>query len=125
MTYNGISQILNDTVTCIPNPQLKKAINLIEKGKVMASEIELKDIKIKTLEEVVKLQDKALNTYKAKDSTLQSMIMGYKRFAENDLATIKNLKKSETLYQSQLRRQKAKKWVMLIAGIGVGYLIKN
>ena len=37
MTSKSISQNLNDSVTCIPNTQLRLAINLIEKGKITNS----------------------------------------------------------------------------------------
>lgn len=124
MTLGGISQTYNDTsITCLPNIKLRKAIVLIERGKVTESQLMLREIKILNLEQIIKNQDSTLNEYIRVDSLKSAMIMNYKKLAENDLARIKNYKYNEELYVKQLRRQKFKKWVTLIAGIGIGYLI--
>ena len=124
MTLRGISQTSNDTsITCLPNIKLRKAIVLIERGKVTESQLMLREIKINNLEQIIQNQDSALRQYAKKDSLMTAMIMGYKKLAENDLTTIKNFRHNEELYVKQLRRQKFKKWVTLATGIGIGYLI--
>ena len=122
-TYQGISQTYNDSVTCIPNTKLRRAIILIERGKVSESQLMLKEAKIYTLEQIIINQDSTIKEFGKRDSILVNMVMNYKKIAENDLTMIKNLKYNETLYVKQLRRQKFKKWITLFAGVGIGYLI--
>jgi hypothetical protein len=118
----GISQT-SDSVTCIPNSQLKKAINLIERGKVVEEELTISNKKILLLEQTNKNKDIIISEYSSKDSICQKTISGYKAMVVNLESSLYNAKSINTIDKIRNRRQKLKKWYSLIIGVGIGYLI--
>ena len=67
MTSKSISQNLNDSVTCIPNTQLRLAINLIEKGKVTQEELDSTKQLVNYLNKRITTKDSLLYRYGQKD----------------------------------------------------------
>ena len=67
MTSKGISQNSNDSVTCIPNNQLRKAINLIEKGKVAQEELDSTKQLVVYLNNRIEKKDSILMLYGQRD----------------------------------------------------------
>ena len=67
MNLKGISQNLNDSVTCIPNYQLRKAINLIEKGKVTQEELDSTKQLVIYLNKRITTKDSIILRYGQKD----------------------------------------------------------
>jgi hypothetical protein len=124
MTSQGISQT-SDSVTCIPNVQLRKAINLIENAKVLKEELE--DTKqINTLlNKRIQLKDSIILKYGIKEINWKRMDSNYQKQIENDKNYQKNTQKIFEIQRSQIRRQKFSKWAMLVAGVGAGYLISK
>ena len=118
----GISQT-SDSVTCIPNSQLKKAINLIERGKVVEEELTISNKKILLLDQSNKNKDLIISEYSSKDSICQKTIGGYKAMVLNLESSLSNAKSINTIDKIRNRRQKLKKWYSLIIGVGIGYLI--
>jgi hypothetical protein len=118
----GISQT-SDSVTCIPNSQLKKAINLIERGKVVEEELTISNKKILLLEQTNKNKDIIISEYSSKDSICQKTISGYKAMVVNLESSLSNAKSINTIDKIRNRKQKLKKWYSLIIGVGIGYLI--
>jgi hypothetical protein len=124
LTYNGISQIAsNDSVTCIPNKQLKKAINLIELGKVYKEELNANSIKIYKLEGLVNTKDSIIHQYKIKNQYNDSIIVAYKGVVENMNKNLSNAEISFSLQKKKLRKERFKKWGTLFIGVATGYLI--
>jgi hypothetical protein len=122
MILRGISQT-SDSVTCLPNSQLKKAINLIEKGKVVEQELEISNKKILLLDQTIKNNELIISEFSKKDSTYQKMIGGYKQMVTNLESSLANAKSINTIDKIRNRKQKLKKWYSLIIGVGIGYLI--
>ena len=124
MTYNGISQTaFNDSVTCIPNVQLKRAISLIELGKVYKEELNASDIKIGKLEGLIKTKDGIIEGHKKNELYKDSVIVGYKYIVQNMNKNLSNAEISFSLQTKKLRRERFKKWGTLFVGIATGYLI--
>jgi hypothetical protein len=123
MTLRGISQTSNDSLTCIPNSQLKKAINLIEKGKVAEEELNVSNQKILLLDESMKKKDLIIQEYSSKDSIYQKSINSYKAMVANLETSLANAKSINTIDKIRNRKQKLKKWYSLVIGVGIGYLI--
>lgn len=122
-TSKGISQNLSDSVTCIPNVQLRKAINIIESGKIVIKELDLVNEKYVLLEYRIFVKDSIINQYINKEvywnkieSNYKTQIENYKRYTTN----------SQNIFQEQrkkIRNLQLKKWLGILAGVGIGYVI--
>lgn len=124
LTFNAISQTAStDSVTCIPNLQLRKAINLIEVGKVHKQELDASVLKIGKLENLLLTKDGIIAEYKKKDSYNDSMIVAYKGIMQNYQKSMANNEVSFSIQSMKLRREKFKKWGTLVLGVATGYLI--
>jgi hypothetical protein len=119
---SAISQT-SDSVTCLPNSQLKKAINLIEQGKVVKEELEVSKKKIITLEEFLNHKDKIINEFQKKDSLSKNVIMSYEQAVINFQAQIKNAETISKLQKKTINRLKFRKFIALGLGFGAGFLI--
>jgi hypothetical protein len=122
-TSKGISQNSSDSVTCIPNSQLRKAINLIENGKVVKKELELSNERTVLLEYRISTKDSIISQYVNKednwkkiDANYKSQIFNYKEYGKNTQRIFEEQRK-------QIRGLKFKKWVGILAGFGIGYVI--
>jgi glycerol dehydrogenase-like iron-containing ADH family enzyme len=124
LQLSSISQTSNDSsLISIPSYQLKKAINLIEKGKVMEQELNLSNQKILLLDESMKKKDLIISEYSTKDSISQRVINSYKSMVVNLESSLANAKSINTIDKIRNRKQKLKKWYTLVIGVGIGYLI--
>ena len=122
-TSKGISQNLNDSVTCIPNTQLRKAINLIENGKVVKQELDIVKQRSVILESRIALKDSIIsqyvkneNNWKKIDSNNKQRIFNYEEYAKNTQRIFEE-------QRSQIKHLQVKKWLGILAGIGIGYVI--
>lgn len=120
--FAAISQTSSDT-TCLPNSQLKKAINLIERGKVAEEELGHTKQLVTILESKVTVKDSVINKLFAEKDIYTALIKNFEQEVANDKNIIKNLEKSITLEKRISRKQKLSKWVVGLAGIGLGLLI--
>lgn len=124
LQLSSISQTSKDSVLIpIPSFQLKKAINLIERGKVAEQELNLSNQKILLLDESLKKKDLIISEYATKDSTSQKTIKGYAKMVENLETSLANAKTISTIEKIRNRKQKLKKWYSLVIGVGIGFLI--
>lgn len=123
IAFRGISQTSNDSVTCIPNTQLKLAIVKIEQGKLYKQELEFTNEKVKLLEGRIVLKDSVITFLKEKDSLHDKMMGSYESSIYNYKKIIENLEEKYKLQRSISRKQKLAKWGTFIAGLGGGYLI--
>jgi len=122
LSYKGISQIASDS-TKIPNWQLKRAINVIENGKVAKQELFLTKDKVKLQDSLLILKDSTINVYATKDTIYNNSIVAYKRALKNLQQSLNNSEAIVNLQNITIRKEKYKKWITFIAGIGGGYLI--
>ena len=123
MTSKSISQNLNDSVTCIPNTQLRLAINLIEKGKITKEELDSTNQLVNYLNKRITTKDSLLYRYGQKDQV-------WKKIDDNNKLKINNLNEvisnSNTIIGIQsksIKRSKFGKITMLILGLATGILI--
>lgn len=124
LTFSGISQTAYDS-TKLPNSQLKKAINIIEEGKVVKRELALEKQKTLLLDSIIRSKDSSIAAYKRLDTTNNRMIQGYKDAGKNLQMTIANLEFKNTLQGGMYDAEKKKKWWALAFGIAVGILISR
>jgi len=123
IAFHGISQNSNDSITCLPNSQLKTAIVKIEQGKLYKQELDLTNEKIKILENRIVLKDSVIIFLREKDALNNKMMWSYDDTIDNYKKIIDNLEDKYKTQRSISRRQKLAKWGTFIAGLGGGYLI--
>ena len=123
MTSKSISQNSNDSVTCIPNTQLRLAINLIEKGKITKEELDSTNQLVIYLNKRITTKDSLLYRYGQKDQV-------WKKIDDNNKLKINNLNEvisnSNTIIGIQsksIKRSKFAKITMLMLGLATGILI--
>ena len=118
-----ISQTSSDTTVSLPITQLKKAINLIEKGKVMEQELILSKESIAILESRIVAKDSIFNLFKLKEQSYLAIFDNLKKNLSNSDEIISNLESQLKLEQKRLKRQKLSKWAALITGLSIGFII--
>ena len=123
--YQGISQTSNDSVTCLPNAQLKKAINLIEKGKVVEEELVATKELLKNSETRLSLKDSIIGKYQLSENQYKSLVANFEQNLNNDKRIIYNLETQIKLSKKIARRQKLSKYIVGILGVSIGYLISK
>lgn len=121
--YQGISQTSSDSVTCIPNAQLKKAINLIEKGKVVEEELVATKELLKNSESRLSIKDSIIGKYQLSENQYKALVANFEQNIKNDSRIIYNLNTQIKLSKKIARRQKFSKYIVGILGVGIGYLI--
>ena len=122
MTSKGISQTL-DSVTCIPNSQLRIAINLIEKGKITQQELDSTQELVKYLDKRIATKDSLLLRYGQKDLYWKKIDSVNKAKIGNLNSIIENDKTIYSIQDKTIRKQKKLGLVKLGLGVIVGYFI--
>lgn len=125
MTSKGISQNSNDSVTCIPNYQLRKAINLIEQGKVAQEELDSTKQLVVYLNKRITTKDSLLFRYGQKDQYWKKIDGVNKEKIGNLNQVIDNQNKVIGIQSRSIRRGKLGKVAMLMLGLGTGFLISK
>ena len=125
MTSKGISQNSNDSVTCIPNYQLRKAINLIEQGKVAQEELDSTKQLVVYLNKRINTKDSILLRYGQKDQYWKKIDGVKKEKIGNLNQVIDNQNKVIGIQSRSIRRGKLGKVAMLMLGLGTGFLISK
>lgn len=118
----GISQTY-DSSTLIPNSQLRKAINLIENGKLVQEELNLTKEREKYLENRLKIKDSIIFHYATKEQYFKKMDSNYQIELGNLKQIIFNDKIVYNLQNSKIVGLKRKKWLFLAVGSLSTYLI--
>lgn len=118
----GISQIYKDSTTTIPNTQLRKAINTIEKGKVV--EEELKDTKelVRFLNHRIEIKDSIILKYATKDIYWRNIDSNNKILITNYKKVIDNTNKMYDIQTKNFKKQKRLGLVKFGLGVLVGLL---
>ena len=125
MTSKGISQNSNDSVTCIPNYQLRKAINLIEQGKVAQEELDSTKQLVVYLNKRINTKDSILLRYGQKDQYWKKIDGVNKEKIGNLNQVIDNQNKVIGIQSKSIRRGKIGKFAMLALGFGAGIIISK
>jgi len=118
----SISQTSSDTV-CLPLPQVKKAINLIEKGKVAEKDLGLSKEAILILEKRISVKDSIISVQNKKEEAYKSIVVNYKQSVANSEEVVANLEKSLLLEKRRARRQGFMKWIAAGAAFFLGSII--
>lgn len=124
IVLDGISQTSKDTV-CLPIEQVKKAISIIEVGKVHQEELILTKKALQIADSRILLKDSIINLYIQSDKFYKEIIEGYKKNITNSDQIIDSLEKSLTLERRRSRWQKLTKWLTAVGGITFGILISK
>jgi DNA-binding XRE family transcriptional regulator len=119
----GISQIYRDSVTSIPNSKLRKAINLIEEGKVVKEELKLSKENIKFLEHRIEVKDSIIYRYATKDLFWKQLDSNNKLEITNYKKVITNTNEMFDIQTKNLKKQKRLGFVKLAFGVLVGLFI--
>jgi DNA-binding XRE family transcriptional regulator len=119
----GISQIYRDSVTSIPNSKLRKAINLIEEGKVVKEELKLSKENIKFLEHRIEVKDSIIYRYATKDLFWKQLDSNNKLEITNYKKVITNTNQMFDIQTKNLKKQKKLGVAKFALGILVGYAI--
>lgn len=123
--YQGISQIASDSVTCIPNVQLRKAINLIETSKVYKKELDLSKDKIGVLEKRIVLKDSIIGKLESKEVIYKRLEADYKSEINNWNQYANNTQKLYDRQRTLIFLGKFGKWVYLGLGVAAGVMISK
>ena len=120
------SQVISqnyDSSTYIPNSQLRKAINLIENGKVVQEELKFTKEREKYLENRLKIKDSILFHFATKEQYYKKIDSNYKIEIGNYKQVIFNDKLVFEIQSSKIVGLKRKKWLYLAIGSLTTYLI--
>jgi UDP-N-acetyl-D-mannosaminuronic acid transferase (WecB/TagA/CpsF family) len=123
MTSKSISQNLNDSITCIPNSQLRLAINLIEKGKVTQEELDSTKQLVNYLNKRITTKDSLLYRYGQKDQVWKKIDENNKQKINNLNTVISNSNKIIDIQSKSIKRSKFGKITMLMLGLATGIII--
>lgn len=117
-----ISQIL-DSTTAIPNAQLKKAIVLIELGKVTATELALQKQKIGVMQLQLANKDSIIAVLIKSNALSGAMVDSYKEVVASKNVQAELLKGQLAIMRIKDRRNKIVRWITFGLGVAAGYFI--
>lgn len=123
LTLSSISQTASDSVTCLPNSKLRKAIRQIEDCKILKEELEINQSVISTLQYKVDLKDHIISSYEMKDSLSGITIHNLQTILQIKDREIFNEKKIGTLQSLKIKTLKINKWIYAGAGLLTGVLV--
>jgi DNA-binding XRE family transcriptional regulator len=121
--YQGISQNYSDSVTSIPNSKLRKAINLIEEGKVTKEELKLSKETIKYMEHRLEVKDSIIYKYATKDLYWKQVDSNNKLEIVNYKKVITNTNQMYDIQTKNYKKQKRLGFVKLAFGVLIGLFI--
>lgn len=105
--------------------QLRKAINLIETGKIYKKELDLSTNKILVLENRLILKDSIIAKYQSKDKIWSKLESDYKSEISNFKNYANNTQKIYDRQKTLLFLSKFGKWAYLGIGVAAGIIISK
>jgi len=117
------SQTVLDSTTAIPNTQLRKAINIIEKGKLVQQELDLTKQEVDFLDKRIQKKDSIIFNYAQKDIEWNKFYKNYQIELRNNKEYQSN---TQSIFERQtilIKRNKYNKWIFLAAGLGAGIML--
>lgn len=122
----GISQNSNeDTTICIPKLEIQRAINIIETGKIANEELKISKAKIVALEDLIINKDSIINKLQTNIVEYKRIVQNYSQVEHNSNIIISNQIKLQEVTLSKYKKQRFGKWVTLILGATIGFLISK
>jgi hypothetical protein len=126
ISLKGISQTSNDDTTiCIPKIDAQRAINIIETGKVASEELQITKLKLSTLESIVLNKDSIISKLNQNIVDYKAIMQKQTTIEHNNNVIINNQIKLHDITNAKLKKQKSAKWVTLILGATLGFLISK
>jgi hypothetical protein len=129
IAITGFSQVPSDTArlkkdsVSIPIEHLKKAINIIEKGKVVEQELILTQKALTVAETRLANKDSIISGQNVRDSLYKEIIGNYKQNISNSEQITENLEKSLKIETRRANQNSALKWITAGLGLALGILI--
>lgn len=125
LTFKGISQTntKNDSVTCIPNKQLREAIKDIERGKLCKQEVILLNKSVEILNLRINNQQEIITELKLKSALQDSIISFHIKNESKYKDIISNKDKTVNIYRKKLAWNKGLKYIYAAGGFILGILI--
>jgi hypothetical protein len=127
MTLNSVSQnSKNDSITCIPNGQLRTALRLIEKGDFAQQRLRFADSNISILQQRIKDKDDIISEFKSQDTQNQALTATAELRIKNAEDRAKLDREWVNKLNDDLRKQKRKTvfaWIVGAVGIVASILI--
>ena len=120
LTLLAISQTQSDSVTCIPNSKLRKAIKEIENCKIVREELELTQNSVSILENRLTIKDSIIVGYMTKDSLWSTKSSNYEQMISNLNKQLFNEKKISSIYSVKNKILKLNKWLYGAGGLLIG-----
>ena len=125
LTLSGISQTVSDSVTCLPNSKLRKAIKQIEDCKIVKEELAATKNTVFILQEKIDLRDHLIQNYEAKDSLSEARIENLQSISSIKDKQILNEKSIQAIQNIKIKTLKINKWLYSGAGLFVGIILKS
>lgn len=122
----GISQNSNDDTTiCIPKLEIQRAINIIETGKIANEELKITKAKVVALEDLIINKDSIINKLRTNIDEYKRIVQNYSQTEHNSNIIISNQIKLQEVTLAKYKKQRFGKWVTLILGASIGFLISK
>jgi hypothetical protein len=120
----AISQISSkDSVTCIPNSQLKKAIELIEKSRVHEEEIENLKQTMNLFRKSVINKDSIITIMSGREIEYRTIMTNQSKQITNCQVLVNNLEMNVEVRSKFYKSQKKKSAITALVGIVVAFFI--
>ncbi len=127
-SITSLCQTTTDSVTCVPNSQLRHAAQLIELGKGYAQMVRVASEKIDSLNKRIEINKQIIDQYKGNDSIHQQIEDNYKKEVANLVSQRDIAVQAAKDINKLLRKQKRKTVIAMLAtaavAVGVHMLIK-
>jgi hypothetical protein len=120
----AISQTSNkDSVTCIPNSQLKKAIELIEKSRVHEEEIENLKQTMNLFRKSVINKDSIITIMSGREIEYRTIMTNQSKQITNSQVLVNNLERNIEVRNKFYKSQKKKSAITALVGIVLAFFV--
>lgn len=125
LTFNGISQTnIKDSVTCLPNIVLRKAIKDIEAGKITAEKLAATEKMVSFISQRLSVKDSIINLYQKKESVWTSIDSSYKKTISNfERSEVLRTELIESLYLNIKSEKRKKNFYKILSGTFAGTIV--
>jgi len=118
-TLKSISQT-SDSVTCIPNRELKIAIKKIETCKIIQEELDLTKVSVAILKDRIKVKDSIIKNYDLVEDEYEKKIKIYDSSISNLNLQVANQKSITNVYRAISKKNK---YIYGFGGLVIGVIV--
>jgi hypothetical protein len=118
-TLKSISQT-SDSVTCIPNRELKIAIKKIETCKILEQELNLTKVGVALLKDRIKVKDSIIRNYDLVEDEYKKKIKIYDSSISNLNLQVANQKSISNIYRAISKKNK---YIYGFGGLVIGVIV--